>query len=258
MAEKDTFVAGWAPIVQNDQHGLDRYMYVGTQRYNTGPDSMRSLIEFDLSAIPSAINGAELELTIAGFGDGTPTSVHYLAINAVTGSWVEGRGARPCDAALPADCQDVDVAPGVDWSNQPAFDATPVTYFEIDRAQSMVGDAVRVDIKPGSDPNCFNVNGSGVIPVAILGSETFNAGQINLDPNSDNALSFNGLSVRVRGKKGPLCGLEFANEDDYLDLVCHFEDDVSQWIEGGDRGVVNGELFDGTLFTGSDAICVRP
>jgi hypothetical protein len=29
---------------------------------------------------------------------------------------------------------------------------------------------VGIDIKPGSDPNCFNINGHGVIPVAILGS----------------------------------------------------------------------------------------
>ena len=32
---------------------------------------------------------------------------------------------------------------------------------------------VEIDIKPGSDPNCFNNNGHGVIPVAILSSNNF-------------------------------------------------------------------------------------
>lgn len=30
---------------------------------------------------------------------------------------------------------------------------------------------VTIDIKPRSYPNCFNVNGKEVIPVAILGSD---------------------------------------------------------------------------------------
>ncbi len=55
---------------------------------------------------------------------------------------------------------------------------------------------VDIDIKPGSDPNCFNINGHGVILVAILGSETFDVTLV--DPLS---LSFGGLNVRVRGKR---------------------------------------------------------
>ena len=36
---------------------------------------------------------------------------------------------------------------------------------------------VAIDIKPGSDPNCFNNNGNGVIPVAILGSASFDVAE---------------------------------------------------------------------------------
>ena len=39
--------------------------------------------------------------------------------------------------------------------------------------------AVQIDIKPGSDPNCFNLNGNGVIPVAILGSADFDATEVD-------------------------------------------------------------------------------
>jgi len=109
------------------------------------------------------------------------------------------------------------------------------------------------DIKPGSDPNCFNVNSHGVIPTAILGSAEFDVGEI--DPLS---LTFDGLAVRVRGKRGPLCSEEDSNTDGYMDLVCQFEDDAEYWIGGGDTGTVTGVLFDGTEFEGTDSICVVP
>ena len=114
---------------------------------------------------------------------------------------------------------------------------------------------VSIDIKPGSNPNCFNINGNGVIPVAILGSNILNTSLIK----TDDTLSFNGLSVRVRGKKGPLCNYGNSNGDAYLDLICHFEDDTSQWIEGNNTtATLLGELTDGTLIEGTDSICVTP
>jgi dipeptidyl aminopeptidase/acylaminoacyl peptidase len=38
-----------------------------------------------------------------------------------------------------------------------------------------------IDIKPASDINCLNINGNGVIPIAILGSGDFNVSAIDLD-----------------------------------------------------------------------------
>lgn len=112
---------------------------------------------------------------------------------------------------------------------------------------------VAIDIKPGSDPNCFNVNGHGVIPVAILGSDTFDV--TNIDYTS---LLFGGLEVRIRGKKGPLCGMEDSNGDAYLDLVCHFEDDADNWSPGSESATLTGVLLDGNEFAGTDSICVVP
>jgi hypothetical protein len=113
---------------------------------------------------------------------------------------------------------------------------------------------VDVDIKPGSDPNCFNINGHGVIPIAILGSSSFDVASI--DPYE---LMFGDLIMRVRGKKGPLCGFEDTNGDGFTDLVCHFEDDgTDAWVIGESEAAVMGKLYDGTEFLGTDSICVVP
>jgi len=112
---------------------------------------------------------------------------------------------------------------------------------------------VGIDVKPGSDPNCFNINDHGVIPVAILGSSDLYVNDI--DPLS---LSFGGLAVRVRGKKGPLCGVEYVNDDPYHDLVCQFEDDAENWATGTEEATLTGTLYNGSGFTGTDAICIAP
>lgn len=114
---------------------------------------------------------------------------------------------------------------------------------------------VSIDIKPGSDPNCFNINGHGVIPVAIFGSSEFDVSEVN---TTNGSLSFNGLSVRVRGNKGPLCSMEFSDEDEFFDLVCHFEDEPGSWVEGNDTATLTGELYDGTPIRGTDSICIVP
>lgn len=112
---------------------------------------------------------------------------------------------------------------------------------------------VAIDVKPGSDPNCFNLNGNGVIPVAILGEPDFDVTAINPD-----SLLFDGLAVRVRGRRGPLCSFEEVTGDAYLDLVCHFEDDPDFWSGGETSATVTGELFDGTAIEGTDEICIVP
>jgi hypothetical protein len=113
---------------------------------------------------------------------------------------------------------------------------------------------VLIDVKPGSSPNCFKLDGRGVIPVAVLGSAA-----LDVDGIDRTSLSFGGLEVRVRGNKGPLCSLEDTNGDGFRDLVCQFEDDTANWSAGTtDRATLTGRLLDGTAFKGSDSICIVP
>jgi hypothetical protein len=97
------------------------------------------------------------------------------------------------------------------------------------------------------------ISGRKVIPVAILGADEFDVSNID-----QGELSFGGLDVRVRGNKGPLCGLEDVNLDGFYDLVCHFDDNSDYWEPGEDEATLTGELLDGTRIEGTDSICIVP
>ncbi|MHC4568817.1 MAG: right-handed parallel beta-helix repeat-containing protein [Planctomycetota bacterium] len=122
---------------------------------------------------------------------------------------------------------------------------------------------VGIDIKPGSNPNSLNMDGHGVIPVAILGSADFDVTEIDLS-----SLSFAGLEVRVRGQGQPQCSVEDVSgdfsggpegaPDGHPDLVCHFIDDPGNWAPGDGEATITGNLTDGTPFAGSDEITVLP
>jgi hypothetical protein len=113
---------------------------------------------------------------------------------------------------------------------------------------------VEIDIKPGSEPNCFNQNEHGVIPVAILGNA-----QVNVQDVDPETLLLQGLAVKVVGKKSKyLAHTENINGDAYLDLIVQFEDSDG-WIDPGDaQAKLTGELYDGTLIEGKDTLCVVP
>ena len=113
--------------------------------------------------------------------------------------------------------------------------------------------SVDIDVKPGVEPNCFNINGHGVIPVAVLGSADLNI--FDIDPAT---LEFGGLSVRIRGNTRPQCSPQDVNGDAYLDLVCQFVDDSAQWTAGETMATLDGRLNDGTAITGEGSICVVP
>ena len=110
---------------------------------------------------------------------------------------------------------------------------------------------VDIDIKPDSDPNCFNINGSGLVPVAINGSVDFDVSTIDTS-----TLIFAGLEVRVKGNDRPQCAEEDWNGDGFTDLVCQFVDDVAAWSPGEAEATLTGNLLDGTAIVGTDSICI--
>ncbi|HSF19804.1 MAG TPA: SBBP repeat-containing protein [Vicinamibacteria bacterium] len=113
---------------------------------------------------------------------------------------------------------------------------------------------VEIDIKPGSDPNCFNNDGHGVIPVAILSSTDFNATLV--DPST---VLLDGQTVRVVGKKGTAqAHFENVNDDQLDDLVLQILDQDGTYAPGNSIAILTGETFDGTSIEGTDFICIAP
>lgn len=124
---------------------------------------------------------------------------------------------------------------------------------------TILGDAdleVAVDIKPGSEENCININGRGVIPVAILGSD----GCCGMDPLDvrdidPSSLRLENFAAALRGR-GVLAAVEDVNRDRIDDLSVKFDDDGTPLVEGEHDAVLTGLLHGGERITGADYICV--
>lgn len=112
---------------------------------------------------------------------------------------------------------------------------------------------IAIDIKPGSSPNCLNINDHGVIPVAILGGPNLNVNNID-----QSTLSFNGLAVNVKSHQTLQCSVQNINNDIYPDLVCQFVNSTLDWGGGNSTAILTGNLFNHTHIVGSDSICIVP
>jgi hypothetical protein len=121
--------------------------------------------------------------------------------------------------------------------------------------------SVEIDVKPGNDDNVVNLGSNGVIPVAILSSEDFDA--TTVDPCSvelTGDTEIPGAGVALRGKKEkPQVHNEDVNDDGLLDLVCHIETENLDPLNI-QEGVVylKGNTFEGQAIQGSDVITVVP
>jgi FG-GAP-like repeat len=105
---------------------------------------------------------------------------------------------------------------------------------------------VTIDIKPGNFPNSINPTSKGVIPTAILTTDTFDA--TTVDP----------LSVRF-GRSGAReshgrSHIEDADGDGDLDLVLHFRTQDTGIVCEDTSVFFTGETFGGQAIQGTDSI----
>lgn len=109
---------------------------------------------------------------------------------------------------------------------------------------------VEIDIKPGSSDNTLNLESSGVIPVAILGSATFDPSAV--DPES---VTLAGARVRLNGRSGRYsCAPDDVNGDGRADLVCHVITDQLELQVGETIAVLEAETYSGEMLRGADSI----
>jgi len=110
---------------------------------------------------------------------------------------------------------------------------------------------VSVDIKPGSFPNSINTRSMGVVPVAILGSDTFDVTDVDVT-----TLMFGTASPAHDLTDSDTYDehLQDVNDDGFLDLVSHYKQKETGIACGNTEETLTGALLDGTPIEGIDSV----
>jgi Right handed beta helix region len=110
---------------------------------------------------------------------------------------------------------------------------------------------VGLDIKPGDAVNSINPRSSGVIPVAILGSDTFHVADVDVA-----TLAFGPNGAPVAHRNDP--HLADVNRDGFMDLVAHFATQETGIAAGDTQACLTGKKLDGTALRGCDSVRTVP
>jgi hypothetical protein len=106
-----------------------------------------------------------------------------------------------------------------------------------------------IDTKPGDPDNTINLKSRGTVPVAILGSATFDP--LTVDPET---VTLAGAPVATRGRGTAMTAQGDFNHDGYLDLLLHFRTQDLQLTPASTEAVLYGETFSGQRLRGSDSV----
>jgi hypothetical protein len=113
-------------------------------------------------------------------------------------------------------------------------------------SRSPISILVDIDIKPGTDSNPINPNMKGIIPVAILTTDTFDATQV--DPLSVEFGPNGATETHGRGH------VKDADRDGDMDLILHFKIRQTGIRCGDVSAMLTGKTLGGQAIKGTDSI----
>jgi hypothetical protein len=105
---------------------------------------------------------------------------------------------------------------------------------------------ISIDIKPRSFPNSINPSAKGVITVAVLTTDDFDALQVDLG-----SVRFGPAEAERTHKQAHVEDVDY---DGDMDLVVHFRTQETGIQCGDTEATLTGETFDGQSFAGIDSI----
>ncbi|MHC4629316.1 MAG: hypothetical protein ACYTDV_20235 [Planctomycetota bacterium] len=191
---------------------------------------LSSCVPGEPAVIECSINGISLGSAGAPTAPGTWTEVYY--------SWDSGTSTSATIAL-----EDLNIVRG---GNDFVIDDISLSCTKIN---------VLIDIKPGSYPNSINPNANGVIPLAILTTDIFDAGTV--DPQT---VALEGVVAKAKGKSGKYGSWEDVDSDGDLDLVVQIPNTID-WAEGATEATLTGNLkaeYGGYPIEGTDSVNIVP
>jgi len=111
-------------------------------------------------------------------------------------------------------------------------------------------------IKPSSDPNPINIKSNGKVPVAILGSDSFDITTVDQtsitfgpgDAPPEHDLTVPGIHEGHQ---------QDVNSDSFKDLVSHYSQKLTGVVTSDNFACINGQLNDGSFFIACDNVIVK-
>jgi len=190
-----------------------------------------------------AISGT-LPVTLTVQVDGCGITSPVVGLHVYEAGSIVDLNASPCEFWWVFDSWTGDVANPLSASTTVTMDTDKIVTAHFKEI------IVPIDIRPNSDPNLLYLNSKGMLPVAILGTEGFDA--MTVDPDT----------VKLQGIKADSYRIKDVDHDGYKDMLVYFENEdvvaTLGTVEIGDEIILLliGELSDDTPIAGEDTVVI--
>jgi len=197
--------------------------------------------------------GGTYEVIITLHADSPTSGTAYMTINGLNqgfetdGNW-KTMELSPAGMTFTGDMEHLQVFYGLY-----GYGATHSVAFEDITVEGHLGEPPMapcfersIDIKPGSYPNSINLGSKGMVPVAVLTTDDFDASTVDPD------------TVSFAHASPERWMLEDVDGDGDMDMLFHFKTQDLDLDENSTRATLVGTTYDGTPIWGTDTVKIVP